>query len=44
VSLVPDITYFFFALVSPGQLASKGEHASFADAQEDGREYRASNV
>jgi hypothetical protein len=41
---VPGITYFSFSLVSPGQLASKGEHASFADAQEYDREYRPPNV
>jgi hypothetical protein len=29
---------------SPGQLAPKGEHASFADAQEYDREYRPPNV
>jgi hypothetical protein len=41
---VPGIAYFFFSLVSPGQLAQKGEHASFADAQEYGCEYRPPNV
>src|SRR6476646_5314954 len=28
LSFVPGITYFSFSLVSPGQLAPKGEHAS----------------
>jgi len=42
--LCPGITYFFFSLVSPGKLAPKGGHASFADAQEYGREYRPPNV
>jgi hypothetical protein len=39
LSFVPGITYFFFAGFS-WQLAPEGEHASFAVAQEYGREYR----
>jgi hypothetical protein len=39
VSLISPSLWFLL-----GQLAPKGEHASFADAQEYGREYRPPNV